>query len=433
MSNKVLDLNARLEERRAEGQAIIDKAKAEERSFTAEERERIDSINAECKDIRGDIARLVQFDETGASESRGKLGMSETEVRRYSLVSAIRNAAEGRFEGTFEHEMSEAAAKKLGHSPRGFFVPQDIAEHRSEVRTTGGATMLAGTTTIGGDFIATDLMSASLIDLLRNRLVCRALGATVMTGLVGNVAIPKQTGANTAYWVAEDTDITVGAPGIAQLTLTPHTLGAATDISRKLLIQSSLDVEAFVRNDIAAVLALAIDKAAIRGTGTGEPFGIISTTGVNTQAMSATTNANANPSWSTLVGFEKEIAADNADFGSIAWAINPATRAFLKVTPKTTSITAGFLMDPDGTVNGYRALVSNQVPNDLNVKAASASAIILGNWAQLFLAFWSGVDILVNPYTQSLSGTVRVVAHQDVDVGVRQPTAFCVSTDVDFD
>ena len=430
--NIMLEKSDELAALKRRGQEIISLCRAEKRGFTQRERTDLDRIERQVADVQAEIDRMNR-DGGGsnrANPNSNAIGMSDREADRYSIVTAIRNVVEGNFAGTFEHEVSQAAARQLGRSPRGFIVPEDIL--RRELRTTGGATQLVGTTSLGGNLVATDL-SSSIIDLLRNRLVVQALGATVMTGLVGNTSIPAVTGDPASYWVVEDTDVTMSNFSVAQIALTPHTVGAAVALSRRFLIQSVTSAEAFVRGELARVLALAIDKAALSGTGTGEPFGVAHVTGVNACPMSSVTNANANPTYAVLCSFEKECAIDNADFGAVAWAINPAMRAFCKITPKTTSITAGMLMEPDGTIAGYRSLVSNQVRSDLNVKAPGASEAFFGNWQQMLLAFWSGVDITVDTATQALSGTVRVVAHQDCDVGLRHAGAFAYASDIDFD
>jgi HK97 family phage major capsid protein len=435
MSNPVLEAGDKLARARSRAEAIIETTKRERRGFNGNERTELDGCEREMRAAQGDIERLALQGERSVGPS-GRIGLTDNEVERFSLCKAILNSAEGRFAGTFEDEVSRATAKRLGKSPKGFMIPEDIT--RRETRTTGGATQLVGTTGLGGYLVATDMRGDSLIDLLRNRLVCEALGATTMTGLVGNVAIPTITGDPTVTWVAEDTDATLSHFSVGQLTLTPHDLAAAVAISRKLLLQSSVDCEQFVRRELASVLAVEIDRAALCGTGTLEPFGILHTTGVNTQAMSSSTNANSYPTWATLLGFIGEVAADNADVASMGWAINPAAWAYMAGAVKVTTAQGGFLLDgwpaagglPGATIAGFRALISNQVPANLSVKAASASAIIFGAWSNLILAYWSGCDIIVDPYSQSLSGTVRVVAHQDVDFGIRHPQGFCVSTDV---
>lgn len=364
-----------------------------------------------------DEARAVFLERIGAikpvAQGEGDVGLTQKEVKQFSFMRAInalanpsdRSAWEA---AAFEREVSEAAAAKAGKSARGIFVPAEILRHKRD--------LTVGTSTAGGNLVATDLMADSFIELLRNRSVVQRAGATVMNGLVGNIAIPKQTGGATAYWVAESGAPTESQQTIGQVAMSPKTVGAFTDFSRKLMLQSSIDVENMVRNDLAAVIALAIDAAALYGTGlSNQPTGIKATSGINTKDFAADA-----PTFAEIVGMESEVAADNADIGTMVYLVNAAMRGTLKTTEKATG-TAQFLWEAGNTVNGYRAEVSNQI---------AAGDVFFGNFADLMLGFWSGLDLTVDPYTNSTSGTVRVVALQDVDVAVRNAVSFCRGANV---
>jgi HK97 family phage major capsid protein len=197
---------------------------------------------------------------------------------------------------------------------------------------------------------------------------------------------------------------------VDQVSLTPKTVAAFTDYSRRLMLQSSIDIENMVRRDLAAVLALRIDLAGLYGTGSNsEPLGLKFTTGINTEDFAA----NA-PTFEEVVAMESDVAADNALLGSPVYLMNAAMRGGLKTTKKDAG--SGMFIMEGGEVNGYRGVLSNQVEsNDL----------WFGNFADLLIGYWSGLDIMVDPYTNSTSGTVRVVAMQDVDVAIRHPESFC--------
>jgi len=349
-----------------------------------------------------------------------RIGMSENEVRQYSLVRAIRAAATGDWsQAGLEREASEAVAKHLRREPNGFFVPWDFMERRDLVK---------GTPSAGGDLVATELMAQSFIDMLRNRLALRQAGITILSGLVGDLAIPRQTGGATTYWVAESGSPTESQQAVDQVALSPKTVGAYTDYSRKLLKQSSIDVEMFVRNDLAAQIALAIDQAGLHGSGaSNEPTGIANVTGIG--LVSIGTDGGA-PTWQHIVQLETEVAQDNADVGRLAYVTNAKVRGKLKVTEKASG-TAQFVWGEGPTpLNGYRAIVSNQVRSDLTKGVGTnLSAIFFGNWADLVLGMWGALDILVDPYTGGTSGTVRVIALQDVDFAVRHPESFAAILD----
>jgi HK97 family phage major capsid protein/HK97 family phage prohead protease len=354
-----------------------------------------------------------------------EIGLTPKEAKRFSIVRAIQAMLLKKPEhAAFELECSRAVATKMRKEPTGFFVPYDVTYVRD---------LTKGTATAGGYTVATDLLAASFIELLRNKMVVKALGARILGGLVGDIAIPRQTGGGTAYWIGENTDITAESnQTIGQVALVPKTVGAYTDMSRKLLMQSSIDVEAFVRTDLATVLALAIDLASIAGAGAaGAPQGIIYTTGIG--SVAGGTNGAA-PTWANIVALETEVANDNADVGALAYLTNSKVRGALKTTEKATN-TAQFVYENGaapgmGMLNGYPAHVSNQVPSDL-VKGSNStcSAIIFGNWSDLIIGEWGALDVLVDPYTGGLAGTNRIRVLQDVDAAVRHAQSFAAMLD----
>lgn len=355
----------------------------------------------------GDLqAAILERVGTKMTETSADVGLSDKEVKQYSFLRAIHALAnpsdrKAQEAAAFEREVSEAAARVGGKTPQGLLVAPEVLRRYLTV----------GTASAGGNLVATDLVAGSFIDLLRKRAVAVRAGAQTLNGLVGNIAIPKQTGAATAYWVAESGAPTESQQTIGQVTMSPKTVGAFTDFSRKLMLQSSIDVENMVRNDLAQVLALAIDSAAFYGTGAdNQPTGIKGQAGINTVDLAA-----AAPTWAEIVQMESEVAADNADIGSMAYVINALMRGSLKTTEKATG-TAMFLWEQGNTVNGYRTEVSNQIAN---------GDLFFGNFADLLIGFWSGLDLMVDPYSNSTSGTVRVVALQDVDIAVRNAVSFC--------
>jgi HK97 family phage major capsid protein/HK97 family phage prohead protease len=337
------------------------------------------------------------------------LGLSEKESRSFSFLRAINFLANptdrsAREAAAFEIEASEAAAAKLGRQSRGITIPQDVLRRDLNV----------GAATAGGNLVATELDAGSFIDLLRNASALDQAGATVLTGLTGNVAIPRQSGAATAYWVAESGSPTESQQTVDQVSLTPKTVAAYTDYSRRLMLQSSIDVENMVRNDLARVLALKIDAAGLYGTGSNsEPLGLKLTTGIGTENFAA-----AIPTFAEVVALESDVATANALLGSPVYLMNAAMRGGLKTKAKDTG--SGLFVMEGNEVNGYRGVLSNQV---------ESGDLWFGNFADLIIGYFSGLDLMVDPYTHSTSGTVRVVAMQDVDIAVRHPESFSRGND----
>lgn len=353
------------------------------------------------------------------------IGLSDNEVRQFSfvrLINALANPANRAAQqaAAFEFDACAAAAERAGKDPEGVMVPSDILRAKRD--------LTAGTATAGGHTVSTDLLADSFIDSLENAMRVRQAGATLLSGLVGNVAIPRQTSGATAYWVAESGAVTESQAAFDQVSLTPKTVGAFSDISRKLLLQSSIDIESFVRNDLALRLALAIDLAAINGSGaSNQPTGILNTTGIGDVAGG--TNGLA-PTWTHVVNVKKEVAKDNSLMGSLGWLLNADTVGKLQTTEKASS-TAQFILGEDASrLCGYPVHETNQVPNNLTKGTGTdLSALIFGNWADLVIGLWGGLDINVDTATGSTAGTVRVVALQDADIAVRHPQSFAAMQD----
>lgn len=351
------------------------------------------------------------------------IGMDAKEVRRYSMVRALNALANpgdvaAQRAAAFERECSEAAATKLGKQARGFMVPYDVQKRD----------LVQGTASAGGNLVATDLLAGSFIDALRNAMVINGLGTRMLTGLQGNIAIPKLTGSATAYWVAENAAPTESQQTVGQVTMSPKTVGAYTDFSRRLMLQSSIDVEVMVQSDLATVLGLAIQQAAINSSGSSnQPSGIMTQV---TASVIGGTNGLA-PTWAHIVKLESDVATANADIGSLAYLTNAKVRGQLKTTSKVSGQNGFVWADGAEPLNGYRAAVTNAVPSNLTKGTSNGvcSAIIFGNFADLVIGMWGGLDLMVDPYTGSTAGTVRVVALQDVDVALRNTVSFATMVD----
>lgn len=424
---------------KVQARSILDKAESEKRGLTPEEREQYDALLGQISDLAGDIKRAEQMETLESADQQtdqrsvvnpmAELGMTDKEIKRYSLVRAIRAAAGAKDNAHswdaagLEREASDAVAKRFGRDARSFFVPFDIMIGTREQRD-----LSVGTPTAGGYTVATQQLP--LIQLLRNRLILSQAGIRVLTGLVGDVSIPKHTAAGTAYWVAEGGDETESQQGLGQVAFSPHTIGAFTDITRRLLMQSSLDVESFVRDDLALVLALGIDFAGLHGNSgvdPNQPDGIAVTSGIG--SVVGGTNG-ASPDWADVVDLESSVAVANAEVDSMAYVTNSKVRGKFKKTFRNATYGEIPIWDGD-QLNGHRALVSNQVSSTLTKGSSSVcSGIFYGNWADLVLGIWGdGLDILVDPYTLGKSGGVRVVAFEDVDFGVRQAASFAAMLD----
>ena len=394
-----------------------------------------------------------------------EIGMTAKDLKAYSFCRALHAAADPLHAAAiapFEMECARAAQDKRGDSrdktreaavtipidvlSRGILLPNEIANsvarmfiaraNRSSLQARHLVRdLVVGTPTAGGNTVATEVFGSSFIELLRNALVMDKLGITWLRDLNGNVAIPSATGSATSYWVAENGAPTESQQTVGQVTLTPKTVGAVTDYSRRLLLQASIDIEAFVRADLAAIIAQAVQYAAINGAGaSNEPTGVLNTSGIGSVALG--TNG-AVPTYDSQVDLEAAVANSNADVGNLGFLTNSKARGKLRKTQEFSSTNGKAVWTSGrergiGDVLGYDAVVSNAVPSNL-VKGSSGSvcsAEIFGNWSELLLGMWGGLDVMLDPYTGSSSGTKRVVALQDLDVAVRHVASFAAIKDM---
>lgn len=411
------------------------------------ERERVSAIRAMCDQhqVGNDLAeRLINDDATldqareavlgqlgrTRKEFQGRvhddgaaaIGLTSSEVKRYSLMNVIRHLADPADRGlreaaAFELECSKAAESKLGRAAKGIVMPWDVMAAPAQ-----RAPQSAGTASAGGYLVETQLLTGSFIDLVRNRSALLGLNVTTLTGLVGNVDIPKKTGNTTAYWVGEDVAVSETNITLGQLSMTPKSLGGYVDITRRLMLQQSMDVESMVRADLAESIALAIDYSGIYGLGGSSALlGIKNVTGVGAETLASNTDTNKSIGGTTYyfgnfadyVNMETTISVANLDVDSMFYVGNAHVRGALKQTLRNTN--SEMMIWENNEVNGYGARVSNQL---------IGSNVIFGDFSQAIFGFWSGVDITVDPYTNSTKGTTRIVAFQDVDFGLRNPAAF---------
>jgi len=389
-SKEIIDLGARHNKRDLANQAIKDGASVEE--------------------FRGVL--LENISNNTPLETPSEIGMTEKEVREFSLVRAINalaNPTDRRAQeaAAFEFECSNEAARQQGKSAQGIMMPSDMLRSwvKRDLNTSDDAALVAQDYR-GGDFI----------DVLRNKSSVMQAGATMLRGLQGNVVIPKKTAASAAAWIATEggnsgeSEFTVGS-----VTMSPKVIGGHTEMTRLMLQQSSLDVENLVRNDLSEAIATAIDLGALAGSGSsGQPTGVSATSGINT-----TTFAAAVPTFPELVAMESAVSADNALQGNLRYIAKPSDWGNLKTVDKASNF-GQMIVGNDGQINGYDVIRSNQV---------TAGDYYFGNFADLLIGLYGSLDITVDPYTHSKSGTIRVVALQTCDVAVRHAVSFCKSSD----
>lgn len=389
--------------------------------------DRVNELTAEYRSLKPQIDRAEVLAEAERREAgtaiHGDEKLSGELHKRFSLVRAMAMQAglTGHDYG-FEREVQPELAKRAGRNGEGLLVPVEVFLERRAALSTSNPNGSAG-----NFLVDTELHGEMFFDRLRNALKVQTMGATVLSGLTGNVDIPGLKDSATVGWVAEDTALTGSVPGFRKISLSPKHAGGITEISRNMLQQSSRDVEALVRSDFAFLLASLIDAAAISGTGNNnQPLGVLNTSGISILPMG--TNGAA---WSG------DAARDL--IGKVDIANAPATsRGFLtnnkvKVAALKLKDGMGEYLGLDTVFAGERTEFSGAVTSaGTKGTGTGLSTVVYGNWADLVIGYWSAFDLLVNPYESVAyaKGNVSVRAMMTCDVAVRYVESFAAATDV---
>lgn len=419
---KLADLQESRSKAVAEMREINDKAEAETRDYSDDEQKRHTELKGEIADLDKKIERARDLQEAERAapailhNGHGD-GNFETRARDFSITRAIRAAIGEDVDAGFEREISSEVARRSGRQFSGIAVPDECFTERR--------TLLAGSS--AAELYPETHRPDLFIDRLRASLVTGRLGATVLDGLMGDVDIPKQTGSSTAEWVGEDGSLSETDASFADVTLSPKTVGARTSYSRRTLLNSSPSIEQIVRRDLAAIIANAIDLQAMTGDGTSNtPTGVTNASDVHNVTL-------AGPTWAQVLDFIAEVQFDDADLAGLGWAMNPHSVAKLRATLKESGDAgAGYLMMEPNMLAGYPAAVTSALPGDPNGSPAENGTVIFGAWSSLLVGYWSGTDILVNPYesTAYAKGRVLVRAMRDCDVAVRHGESFAFASNL---
>ena len=383
--------------------------------------------NTDIDVFRGQL--LSQIESKPLDSVDEPIDIAPKEAKRYSLLKALNASSRGDWQGAgFEAEMSQESALKRGKQPQGFYVP-DFAWNGNHQKRE----LTVGTNASGGFFAPSAQLGSEWIDALRANMVLPGLGMQIMSGLSTKIQIPKVSAGASAAFVAESGAVSDNTQTTAQLTLVARTLGARTSCSRLLLLESDPSIEAIVRNDLVAAVANKIEDVLIEGGGSNEPTGITQVGG-NLGTVALGTNGAA-PTWASITNLVKEVETDNAaiNAGTLGFLTNPKAKSKLANTAKVgSSDSVMILNDPWNALYGYPMAITTNCPSDLTKGTGSAlSAMIFGDFSQLIMAsFGGGPDILVDPYSSSNDGTVKILIFSEIDSAVKHDESFAVITDM---
>lgn len=415
---------------------------AEQRSMTETEKTRFNEIDARLDSIGSEVETLEKLQKRAAEKIAtapvyGAASSSEKNERnemaaKYSFKRAVEMAATGRRDGV-EFEMHQEAAAEFQRAgvsvaAHSVLLPSDV--FKRDMTATGGSSGSEG-----GVNIQTNV--GGIIDVLLPRTVLANLGITRFDNLTGNLDLPQASTQPSAGWNTENGTATEKSPAFGKVSFSPKRLAAFIQVSNQLLRQSSNSIDAYVRQYLINAMAQELEKAAIKGGGSNEPTGIIGNANVNViyagGAASNSTNANgAAIVWADVVNAMKAVESNNA-MGQ-AYLTNPLVKAALQTTPRQSSgVEGNFIMQSGaGELNGYPMAVTTNVPSTLSKGSASdLSALIFGDFSQLCVASWGGMELTVDPFSGATAGLTNMVLNSYMDVNLLQPKAFAVCKDID--
>ena len=381
-------------------------------TLTPEAQTKFDAIKAEIVNLEGQEAR-AQFVEDAERRSLGTpVHKSEAALEgRVNVLDAIAAQIENRsVTGALAEFQAEAKRNGITARNGGILVPTSIFEKRATMTTTGAAAV-----------VPDDYRADQFIGLLRNSLIVRSLGARVLTGLKGDTPLPKATGSATAFWVNEGEALTESGTTYGSIKLEPKTVGALTAFSRNLALQSNPSIEALLRDDISAVVGLAVDKALLHGTAAAkQPVGILNVVGIQTGSL-------ATLSWAAIVAMLEKLGLENITPNAVLTHAKASTK--LQTTLKDASAGSVYLMD-GGRVAGLPAYVTNQL--DAKAGSPAKGRVIAGDFSQIVIGEFGVTEILANPYAAGYyeKGDVQLRIMHTMDAVVRHPKAFVVSDDL---
>lgn len=421
------------EERQAkidQAQGLITKAQGEKRGLTPEEATQLDGLHTEIDGLDADIRRTDRQEQLAAEQAGRTQPINRTasdEERAtgsYSFLKAIRSAGDPDKLSGLEKEMHQEAireARELGQEIHGVGVPMRVLQGRERRDNT----VTQGDQPADGRVLVVD-ERRGMIELLRDQLVTNSLGATVLTGLKGDIIFPTHTQGAVSTWKGEIETLDKSNIKFGSQKMAPHRLGTYVDLSKQLIIQSSIDIEAFVRNEIIGSVTRAVDVAAIYGDGQdNEPLGLLNNGGISKFVGGAN---GAIPDLATLVALEAMVDVNNAAVGTLKYLLSNKIKGTLKTQPVAQGNPL-MVLNSNTELNGFPFVASNLVKDSTKGTATAASAVVFGNWADLFIGQWGGMDITRDDITLALKGEVRLIINTFWDVMLRRQKSFAAMLD----
>lgn len=403
--------------------------------MTEETRTAMDALNTEIEGLEATLKTLEKAERNAianAGASKSSPDGEQKEIRKnFRMIDVLMAGRSEKAEGFLKeiHEEGVAEMTRSGLSyGEGIVLPTSVLRSQAAIEAEKRANQVAGTNDVGGYLVET-VNSGGIIEFLGEKLVLTQMGVMTLDNLQGNVTMPAGTTGLTTTWEGETDEAAETNETFAQISYTPNRLAGWTNVSKQLINQGNPSVSVYLTNEIRKSFARTWQKAAIHGNGAGIA-GITGTSGIG--SVAGGTNGLA-PTWAHIVNLYRELAVDNADEGSLYYLTNAKVIAKLQQTAKQSSgVEGNFIMNgAKDLLNGLPVAVTNAVKSDLTKGTSSGvcSAIIAGNFADLGIASWGGLEILFDPYTQAKSGMTVMHVNGYVDANVHRAVSFAAMLD----
>lgn len=408
-------------------QEIIDNCKREVRDLTDDETSEIDSIKEQIKGLNQQLTELeekiknLRFDDEDEDEKVDEPSEDEPTAeedepseddetddednkedktnkrnmkKRFSLVRSIRNIVNNSAMNDVDAAVISEGSKEARKAGINFQGQIQLPSQRAAVTVTSE----------GEDVVATDLFD--ILKPLRAKNVLSQAGAKFMSGLVGNVQVPVMSKSNVT-WEGETAAAKDGAGSFSHVTLSPKRLTAFVDISKQMIAQDSVDVESAIREDLVNAINSKLEETVLGATAGSatQPAGIF-----------ATIKPTAVADFAALVNKESDVEDANV-IGECKYILSNKAKAALRSMSKGTKSTQ--LVYENGSVDGTVAL---------NTSNVAGKNYVYGDFSNLAIGSWGGVDLTVDPYTKAADGMIRIVVNMYVDAQVLRAAAFATGT-----
>ncbi len=409
-------------------------AKLKDNTITTEERAKMTELDSKLDAADADIKILEKAESRSANPKKlnnDGLTPEEREVRKFSLSKVVMDMAEGRSFSGLEKELVDESAKEIreigGSAPKGVYLSSNImdalAQKKAEART-----MVVGTPSAGGYFVPTEKLG--FFDSLFAMSVLDQLGVQKLTGLAAFTDLPGFTTAVETYWATETGAQSPADATVVNRSLSPKLLGAATNISRQLMIQTNNSIENYIMGNIMNALRSALEAAVINGDGSNKPTGILGTLGISTVSMG---NNGLAPTLAKVLELVQTVMTANADVTNGKFLLNPKLVQKLKQTVIDAGSGAMILAynqyfgGVQNVIDGYPCFSTTNLPSNLDKGTSTGvcSSMVFGDFSQVVVGQFGGVELMVDSNSAAIAraGSIAITVNQYVDSAIKQPLA----------